>query len=238
MRDPRTVAADLVRELLGAFSNRLRGALLYGSVPRGEYIDGVSNVNVLVLLDDIDPATLRQASPLARRWAAVGLAPLILEVDEWARAADVFAIEILDMKAAHEMLHGIDPLDGVEVSRDALRLQAERELRAKLIALHTGMLQAADAPDALGDLLMVALPSFATYLRAALRLAGRDVPSDTGAVVQAAGELVGFDGAGLRAALDARRARRKWKVSMSDAALEQYHAAAERTAMFVDRIGR
>lgn len=238
MDDPRQAATDLARELARTFGAELRSALLYGSLARNEYVDGVSNINVLVLFEDITPSTLERASPFARRWAAVGLVPLLLERDEWARAADVFAIEVLDMLDAHEMLHGEDPLSGLEVARDALRLQAERELRGKLVTLHSGMLHAAGSTAAMGTLLAMALPSLVTYLRAALRLGGHDVPPASAEVIEAASTLIGFDPAGLRAALDARRSRDKWKVPITDPVVDRYHTAAEQTAMFVDRIGR
>ncbi|MGH7551623.1 MAG: hypothetical protein ACREMQ_01180 [Longimicrobiales bacterium] len=238
MKDPRKAAAGLVQELVATFDGELRSALLYGSVARGEYLDGVSNINVLVLFDDITPATLQRASPLARRWAEEGLVPLLLERAEWDSAADVFAIEVLDMLDAREVLHGGDPVNGIDVSHGALRLQAEHELRGKLITLHGGMLRAADSPESMGTLLAMALPSMLTYLRAALRLAGRQVPGTSGAVIDAASDLIGFDPAGFHAALAARGARGKWKIAITDAAVDRYHTAAERTASFVDRIGK
>jgi predicted nucleotidyltransferase len=238
MTDPKKAASDLVRELAATFGGELRSAVLYGSVARGEYVDGVSNINVLVLFDDIAPATLQRASPLARRWADDGLVPLLLERAEWESAADVFAIEVLDMVEAREVLHGGDPVSGLDVSHGALRLQAEHELRGKLITLHNGMLRAAESPESMGTLLAMALPSMLTYLRAALRLVGKQVPRTSGAVIDVASEVIGFDPAGFQAALDARRARGKWKVAITDAAVDRYHTAAERTASFVDRIGR
>lgn len=236
MQDPAKLASDLVQEMRETFGARLRSVLLYGSVPRGEYIEGVSNINVLVLVDEIDPATLRAAAPHALRWSASGLVPLLLEADEWARAADVFAIEVLDMLDVHSVLHGIDPLQSLQVSAEALRLQAERELRGKLVTLHSGMMAAAEKPEALGDLLRAALPSYVTYVRAALRLAGQLVPSSSGAVIDAGARAVSFDAAGFHAAREARQQGGKWKVGITDRVMESYHAAAERLAAYVDRI--
>ncbi len=234
---PRDAAAELLRELTSKLGDQLRGALLYGSVARGEYIEGVSNVNVLVLLEDISPALLQRVAPLARRWVDNGLAPLFLEREEWARAADVFAIELLDMADAHEVLHGVDPLAGLTASNEALRLQAERELRGKLVTLHNGMLHAAGSEEDVGSLLVMALPSFVTYLRAALRLAGQTVPGTCDRVIDAGAALIDFDPAGFNAALSARRGGGKWTVGIADPLVERYHAAAERTAAHVDRFG-
>jgi predicted nucleotidyltransferase len=238
MSEPRQRAEQATAALAKTLGGGLRAALLYGSAARGEHIDGVSDVNVLFLLDDIDADTLRRASPALRPHAEAGLAPLLLEWREWRRASDVFAIELLDMRDAHALLHGEDPLTGLDVAPDRLRLQAERELRSRLILLHDGMLRAAEDPDRLGLLLAAALPAFVTYLRAALRLAGRTVPASMREVVQQGAELVGAAPDGLLRALEARQARAPWSVPITDPVVDRYNQAAEKTATFVDTFGR
>src|SRR5690606_15812374 len=107
--------------------------------------------------------------------------------------ADVFAIELTDMRDAHVILHGRDPLAELEVNPSDLRLQVEREIRGKLVQLREGMLIAAEDVEATGRLLSVALPSFVTYLRSTLRLVGRPVPDTSPEVVREAGTLIGVD---------------------------------------------
>jgi predicted nucleotidyltransferase len=237
MTEPREVAERAAKALAGTLGERLRAALLFGSTARKEHVAKVSDVNVLFLLDDIDPAALSAASPVLRPFADQGLAPLLLELDEWRRASDVFAIELLDMREAHTMLHGADPLDGAQVAPEKLRLQAERELRAKLILLHGGMLRSAQDARGLGQLLAAALPAFVTYLRAALRLAEQPVPPTMAGVIEQGAQLVGADPAGLLRALEGRVAG-KWSVSITDPDVDRYNTAAERTAAFVDNFGR
>lgn len=224
--------------MVSAFGDRVRCALLYGSAARGEHVPGVSDVNVLFLLDDIDPVTLSKAAPVLRPFASDGIAPLLLEWEEWRRASDVFAIELLDMRDAHVMLHGADPLDTAIVSPEKLRLQVEHELRAKLILLHDGMLRAADDGRHLGTLLASAVPAFVTYMRATLRLAERPVPGTAEAVIRTACVLVGAEPGGLLRALEARRAGGDWSISITDPDVDSYNEAVERTATFVDNLGR
>lgn len=238
MKDPKTSATEFAGALVERFGDRLHSVLLYGSVARDEAIPGVSDINVLVLLDRIDADTLRQAAPLAKRWARAGnTAPLFMTTDEWRRAADAFAVEAADMRDAHERLHGADPLADFEVDPTALRLQAERELRGKLLQLREGMLLAAEEPEAVGRLLLVALPSFVTYMRAALRLADRPVPRDSGAVIDRAGELLGVEPAALHTVWDARRGRQRLRVAVDDPLVQGYYTIAEATAAFVDTLG-
>ncbi len=225
---------DIARELETDFGTALHSVVLFGSAARGEYVDGTSNVNLLVLVDDVNPPLLAKAVPHAKRWREANAVPLLLATDEWERAADVFAIEIADMHDAHEVLAGTDPITGHAVPRTALRLQAERELRGKILQLRSALLAAAGASDQIGALLIAALPSFATYLRAALRLASRPVPPHMDQVLSAGARLVGAESSGLLAAHEARTARKALRVALDDAIVETYHTAAERTAAYVD----
>jgi predicted nucleotidyltransferase len=236
-QNPRDAAEKLTAGLRERAGPNLRTVLLHGSAARDEAVPGVSDVNVLVLLGDAGPEQLRAIAPLARDWRdAAGAPPLIFAEREWARAVDVFAIEIADMKDAHELLYGTDPVATLEPKRNELRLQTERELRGKLLQLREGTLLAAESPAELGWLLTAALPSFTTYMRATLRLAGRDVPRDTPSVIGATAELIGADAAPFAAVWDARRAGRKLEARLGDPIVADFYGLAESMADHVDRL--
>jgi predicted nucleotidyltransferase len=237
--DPRESARELVRDWQGLFGERLRSALLFGSVARGEYVEEVSDINVLLLIDQIDAATLKKASQATRKWIKTAReAPLVFEIEQWKRAADVFAIEIADMSDAHEMLHGEDPLAHAVIDEESLRLQAERELRGKLLQLQTGLLVAANTPADVGKLLLNSVPSFATYLRAVLRLAGQTAPVDTTEAINRAAGHIGVNPASFLRVWEARQKRSSFKLAVDDPMVDAYYDMAERTADFVDNLRR
>jgi predicted nucleotidyltransferase len=238
MADPRELAETFVRELRSTLAERLQAATLFGSAARGEWLEGISDVNVLVLLDRIDPAVLERAAPPARTAMARGLTPLLMEVDEWRRAADVFTIELADMKEASVPLFGDDPASALPVHQQILRLQAERELRAKLLHLHGALLVAADDRKRLGQILVHALPSFTAYLRAALRLAGRPVPRTSREVIDAGSALTGADSAAFLRVLDARASGGELELRLTDPLVDGFNRAAARLSAYIDAFGR
>jgi predicted nucleotidyltransferase len=237
MNDPRAMALEFLAELKQLFGGRLHAATLFGSAARGEWIEGLSDVNVLVLMDDIHARAIGDAAPAARRALSNGVRPLLMELDEWGRASDVFAIEVADMKDAHEVLLGMDPTASAAPPPSSLRLQAEREMRAKLIHLHAGMLLSADDRARLGELLVRSLPSFTTYLRAALRLAGHPVPRTSSDVIAKGCALVGTDPSAFLAVLEARGAGGHLELSLQDPVADRFNTAAERIAAFTDAFG-
>jgi predicted nucleotidyltransferase len=235
MMDPKVIAESFVTEIHAAAGERLRAALLFGSVARGEWIEDFSDINVLVLLDKLDAALLSTAAPAARHAVENGVMPLLVEQEEWRRASDVFAIEVADMQQFGIPLFGDNPADSAVIEPGALRLQAERELRAKLLHLHGGMLLAAGEPERLGMLFLRALPSFTTYMRTVLRLAGRGVPSGSQSVIQEACAMVGADPSPFIAVLDARTSREAFAMDLDTGSLaDSFNTAASSFATYTD----
>jgi predicted nucleotidyltransferase len=216
---------------------RLRSVVLHGSAARGEAVEGVSDLNLLVLVDAVDAGLLRTLATEARGWLErEGALPLVLTWDEWSAASDAFAVETADMAECHELLHGEDPLDGVVVRPPDLRLQAERELRGKLIHLREGTLAGADRPEELGRLVLTAMPSVSTYLRTALRLAGQPVPPSTPATLRQGAALVGVPAEPLLRIWDLRRRRETPAMEADDPLLRAVHETLERTVQYVDSL--
>ena len=195
MHDPRAVAENLTGEFRDAFGDDLRSAVLFGSVARGEAIPGISDVNVLILLDRIGPVELDRAAPLARAWVRAGnTPPLLVEEGEFPRMHDTFAIEISDMAGAREVIYGKDPLSSDSLpDAGELRLHAEREIRQTLLQLRLRMLLTAGDPFELANLLLSGIPSFGSYMRAAIRLDNGRAPNDTESTITAAAALIGAD---------------------------------------------
>jgi predicted nucleotidyltransferase len=235
--EPKQVAKEFADELARALGPRLEGVMMYGSAARGEWLESASDINVLVLVDDINGESLHATSPVVRKYMSRRIHPIVLESKEWKQAADVFAIEISDMLDAHEQIVGENALSKIPVALPILRLQAERELRGKLLQIYLAML-VTETPDQLGNLLMGAMPSIVTYFRTALRLGRRDVPADSAEVLRQAGELTGADVSPLLRVLDARRGNGKHSVALNDPLVDACNTATEKLVQFIDNFGR
>jgi predicted nucleotidyltransferase len=235
--EPKSVAKEFARELSKALGDRLEGVMLYGSAARGEWLESTSDINVLVLVDDINGSSLYATSPVVRKYMSRRIHPIVLETKEWKSATDVFAIEVADMVDANELILGEDPLSRLPTALPILRLQAERELRGKLLQIYLGML-VTETPDQLGKLLMSAMPSVTTYYRTALRLGRRDVPKDSASVLRQAGELTGADVTPLLRVLESRQGKADLSVALNDPLVDAWNTATETLVQFIDNFGR
>ncbi len=230
-------AEDFARKLTGVYGGDLRSVVLYGSAARGEYREGASDLNLLVLLRDTSPATLRKASELARGWVGEGNPPpMMLSEDEWLRSADVFPIEYSDIRDAHRVIVGDDIVSRVEVAPEHLRHQVEAELKGKHIQLRERYLLHAGRPEELGELLVRSFSTFLVLFRSVLRLADGSAPRHPEEVVRSTAEHVGFDAAPLLEIQRARTSGGKLAPAADAPVVTGYLEAVEAVVRYVDRL--
>ena len=127
---------DLVTRLKNAAGSNLLSVILYGSAATEEFHEGHSDLNILCIMRSLGRDDLSKLHAASAWWAKKGHpAPLFFTLDELHHSADVFAIELLDIKAAHRILHGEDVMATLHVPMDLHRLHVERELRNNTLAL-------------------------------------------------------------------------------------------------------
>ncbi len=209
-------------------------AVLYGSAARGDFVPGWSDINLLVVTDSLSPAVLRALGHAFTDWRkATAEPPLLVSRAEWARATDVFPIEITDMRTANSVLRGPDPITGLTVSPADLRSALERELRGKLLRLRQGYAARSSDEAALGDLAQRSASTVLVLLRALLVLQDRPVSPDPLQVSTAAAAIIGIDGEELLGVVR-HRGEPGWQCSNSK--FEAYLDAMARAAGFVDQL--
>ena len=232
---------DAVDRVVGPFLSQVDSALgggysavLYGSAARSDFLPGHSDLNLILVTDDLSPARLSALGGAYAAWRKSGYEPpLVILRSEWARATDVFPIEITDMHYGYKVLRGPDPVAGLHVAPADLRHALEREFRGKLLRLRQGYVAAAGDAAALGALAGRSSGTFLVLLRALLVLLGRAVPDQPVEVAAAAAAAMGVDGEPLLNVVR-HRAERGWRCS--PAGFEAYLDAVARAATFLDQL--
>jgi hypothetical protein len=219
--------ADLDRVWPGAYT-----AVLFGSAARGEYLPAWSDINVLLVVDQLTPASLRAAREALAAWRESAEAvPLLFSTTEWHRSADAYPLEIAEMRTAYRVLRGTDPLIGMAVRPADLRAALEREFRGKLMRLRQGYAVFEPGSEDLTEFLRSSASSVLLLCRALLILRGDEVPQVAEAVIAQAGGLAGFAPDAVQRVV-ASRADAAWRCSEED--VQGYLAAVESAAGFVD----
>ena len=184
-----------IDDLRATHGRNLSSVILYGSAAAGDFVPKQSDYNILIALHKIGPEDLRNAHACVREWARLGNpVPVYFTVSELQKAADVFPIEFHQMSVARKVLFGPDVLADMVISDKFLRLQAEYELRSKLIQLRRQYIPASASVDGLKKLMSDSLSSFAALFRAVLILKGFDPPATKHEIVALTAQKLKIDG--------------------------------------------
>jgi hypothetical protein len=166
-------AAELAREVQDVVGADLVSLVWYGSGLRADFVEGVSDLNFLVVVRGAPGDVLERLRAHWPRWQRRGLAvPLVVERQFLERAADVFPMELADIRACHQVLAGEDVVAQIEIHPAHLRRQLEFELRSKYLKLGSLYLQSRSLGGALDGILLEAAKSFCLLMRHVLALAG------------------------------------------------------------------
>jgi hypothetical protein len=175
---------ELIDKLTSAHGSNLKSIVLYGHAVEGEQLDGEAPKKVLIILEQITPATLKAGGEVAEWWRKEGNPlPVYFNTEEIEDSSDVFPIEFIDMSRVRHVLYGLDPFDDLKINTHNLRHQLEYELRGKLIRLRSLYLPASHNPNRLAGLMADSLNSFVVLFRHVLEMLGLDVPTDRNAIL-------------------------------------------------------
>jgi hypothetical protein len=195
----------LVEDLRATHGENLASVILYGSAAAGDYVELRSDHNLLIALNRITPADLRQTQAPMREWQRLGHPmPVYFTVEELNDAADVFPIEFHQMGRARIVLYGKDPFESLQFSDANLRHQTEYELRSKLIQLRRLYIPASVSAEKLSALMSDSLASFAALFRPVLILMGEEPPVAKPDCVRATAKLLKLDGKAFERIFDLR----------------------------------
>ncbi len=170
---------EFLDRLQPAAGANLVSVVLYGSAATGEFRPGQSDLNILCLVNHADASDLESLHAISEWWIKKGNhPPLIFTRDELNRSADVFAIELLDMKSSHRILFGPDFLTDLEVPLHLHRLQVERELRTNWLRLRQAIIAAPLTEKSHLALMTNSLSTFCSLFRHAVFALGEKMPAN------------------------------------------------------------
>lgn len=197
---------ELVDRLHYACGDDLVSVVLYGSAARDDFHEQYSDVNLLVVLRQMKAEIYPGLTSVLAWWSHEEKLrpPTIMALEELRESADVFAIEMLDIQAAHKVLHGEDVLAGIVVPMNLHRVEVEHDLRTTLLRLRNHLLLTNDGDEELKAVMAKSVTSVVTLFRHALIALGEEAPHGKPQVLEHTAEVFGFRAAPLRQVLELR----------------------------------
>jgi hypothetical protein len=211
MNDTKQMLDEFVERLKAAAGANLESVVVYGSASGGNGRDKYSDINLLCVAGSASGAEIAKIAPVVAWWTGKQgqRPPLLFTAEELRRSADVFAIEMLDMKARHSVLAGQDVLAAIEVPMNLHRVQVEHDLRTVHLKLRQHYVLSRNREQELQQVLAKSVSSVVTLLRHALIAVGETaIPEHKRDTIARAAEVFHVDAEPFLAALDLREDRR------------------------------
>lgn len=180
-----------IENLKEVFKERLLSVILYGSCAGNACENKFSDINTIVLIDNLLAIDLKKAnSALADFMKTKNPLPLFMDKEEWFNSCDVYPIEYSDIQDRYKILYGEDLVKPLVLEKTNLRLQCEHEVKNLLIKLRQNYLANSNNSKEIEKLLRTSSKSFFALFRAVLRLTGGNVSFDHKEAINALAEKI------------------------------------------------
>ncbi len=220
-------------------NEHLLGITVVGSCLTPDYRPGRSDINTMLVVDDVVPALLDVLTSSMRtlhRKHHLAI-PLLMTEDYLARSRDVFGIEFLDFQLTHDTVWGSDPFVDLSFAKPEVRLQCERELKADLIRLRQGYITASGKDPLICEVLMAGVKSLGPLLRAMLWLHDQPREAATQSTFRQAAAQFSFDAAILTQVAAWRQKKSRPKGPEVRTVFAQVYQLIHTLAATVDALG-
>jgi hypothetical protein len=227
---------ELVQKLKAAAADNLKAVILYGSAATEEFHSKHSDLNILCVVEQAAAAHLEALHGSVDWWIRRGQRPpLVFTLEELRRSADIFTIELLDMKSRHRILYGENVLAEISVPLHYHAIQVERELRTDWLRLRQAILAAPKKSKVYLELMVSSFSAFAALFRHALLALG-EAPAETKReAIDRIAQFAGADPAGFQTILGLREGKSNARDIDVEKTLDQYFAFVEAVTEKFDR---
>jgi hypothetical protein len=172
-KTPEHALQDLIASLKAVLGEDLRAVIVFGSFASGEFLEGKSSLNVLILAETLAPQRLTFLAAPFNAWARQKhMPPILMRTAELPTMAGVLPIEFSDILDHHRVVFGDISFAQLRLDPARLRFQVEHDLAILLLRLRRSAARADFDAVALGTLVADSLSSTWTLCRALLRAHG------------------------------------------------------------------
>ena len=169
----------------------LYSLVLYGSAVRGNIVDKISDLNILIILNESTPEA--HAAIATAITGKILVDPLVISRSGMERSFTVFAMKFRSISRNYTLLAGTDPFDGMNISQNVLRFLCEQAVRnLRLRTVHAFIRYGHDAKGYRQFLLYIE-SQIIVELAEVLRLNGSEMPNEFPKRIEAIQQGFGVD---------------------------------------------
>jgi hypothetical protein len=192
-----TDAVEKTMAVLGQVysDEQILSASLYGSAAKGNFVSGLSDINMFVVIkDESADRLLEAASSFGTILEDYRVKLFLMTSLELQESADMFPLEYLEMRETQKLLSGEDLLSSLAIDRSHYRYQCEQRLRGSITTLRQLILASGSRKKMMLEQYLIWCGKQDTLFRALIRLRDENLLKEAGSE---AGPRVAITAAGL-----------------------------------------
>ncbi len=234
---PEEIFEDIINDYKVIFDSDLLSIVLYGSAARGEYIPKKSDINFMIVLTEEGINSLSKALKTAGKWRKRKVSsPLFLTKAYIETSLDTFPVEFLNIRSSYRLVYGEDILNEIEIDKNLLRLQCEREFKGKLLQLREAFIDTEGDKKKIQELITQSLPTFFSLFKALLYFYDKPHPKNDRESISALSQSTGLNIDLFFEIIDIKKGIKKLENKRAVPLMEEYIFEVRKLAMFVDKI--
>ena len=178
IKDRKELFNEIVKSYKEVFNDHILSVSIYGSAITDDFNSQTSNINAAIILKDLKLKNLIPAKNVVAKLNKKRVAsPLFLSKEYIDSSLDTFPIEFLDIKSNHKTILGEDYFEKLTIQNKYLRLQAERELKGKLLILRLAFIENIGNRNLIANIVKNSVSSIIPVLKAILVLKDEQIPT-------------------------------------------------------------
>lgn len=225
-----------IDEILKEYSEIIHSIHIVGSAVTPDFNEKTSDLNSLIILNRMSLDFIEFLAPLGKRYGKKRIVPPLIMTEEYIQnSLDVFPIEFHDFRLIHETIIGEDILKGLLIKKENLRLQCEREIKARLIGLVQGYISSAGDKKLITSMLIKTFTGCIPLFRAVIYLLGKEPPVLRADVIKTFQEIAADSPVYEDLLLIRNRQIRPTKSELNHI-FEQYHDLLRKISKVIDEL--
>ena len=225
------------REVLDGYPEMIHSLHVVGSAVTPDFREKGSVIHSVIILHAIDFDFIQFIASLGKKFKKKGIAAPLIMTSEYVRdSLDVFPMEFHDFQLIHKTVAGEDVFRDLEIRKDFLKLQCEREVKVRLIGLRQSYVSSLGDKRRLAEILSHSIVGCMPLIRAVLYLYDIEPPVKRHEAVKAFHELTSVDADIFERLLQLRSGHIKPSKDELHNIFGHYHAVLEKIEAFIDAI--
>ncbi len=223
-------------DILKGYAENIHSIHIVGSAVTPDFNEKTSDINSVIILNEINLNFVEFLAPLGKKYGKHRIAaPLIMTPEYIQDSLDVFPIEFHDFRLIHKTIAGEDILKGLQIKKENLRLQCEREIKARLIGLIQGYISSAGDREFITKLLIRSFTGCIPLFRAIIFLLGKEPPVMRADVIRIFQEIAADSSVYEKLMLLRNKQIKPSKPELNHI-FEHYHNSLEKIGKIIDEL--